>query len=81
MQCLKKIGVDDKELRIIAGLYWDQTAVDRTNASLSTEVSIKRDVRQVCVLSPSLFNLYTENIFKEVADRNRVNIGGMNINN
>ena len=81
MQCLKEIGVDDKELRIIAGLYWDQTALVRTNAGLSTEVSIKRGVRQGCVLSPSLFTLYTEKIFKEVAERNRVNIGGMNINN
>ena len=81
MQCLKEIGVDDKELRLIAGLYWDQTAVVRTNAGLSTEVSIKRGVPKRCVLSPILFNLYTENIFKEVAERNGVNIDGMNINN
>ena len=80
MQCLKEVGVDDKELRIIAGLYWDQTAVVRTNAGLSTEVSIKRGVRQGSVLSPSLFNLYKEKIFKVVADRNGVNISGMNIN-
>ena len=63
MQCLKEVGVDDKELRIIAGLYWDQTAVVRTNVGLSTEVCIKIGVRQGCVLSPSLFDLYTEKIF------------------
>ena len=81
IECLKEIEVDDKDLRVTAGLYWDQTAVLRTNTGLSTEVSIKRCVRQGCVLSSSLFNLYTETIFKEVADRNGVNIGGMNINN
>ena len=81
MQCLKEIGVDDRELRIISGQYWDQAAVVRTSAGLSTEVSIKRGVRQGCVLSPSLFNLHTDKIFKEIAERNGVNIGGMNINN
>ena len=80
MQCPKEIRVDDKELRIIAMLYWDQTSVVRTNAGWSTEVSVKRGIRQGCVLSPSLFNLYTEKIFKEVAVRNGVNIGGMNKN-
>ena len=81
MQCLKEVGVDDKELRIIAGLHWGQTAVVRTNAGLSAEVGIKRGVRQGCVLSPSLSDLYTEKIFKEVAERNGVSIGSMDINN
>ena len=38
-------------------------------------------VRQGCVLSPNLFNLYTEKIFREVEDMKGVNIGGVNINN
>ena len=81
MECLKEIGIDETDLRTIAGLYWDQTAVVRTKTEFSSEFSIKRGVRQGCVLSPNLFNLYTEKIFKEVIDRNGVNIGGMNINN
>ena len=81
MEYLKDIGIDEKDLRIIAGLYWDQTSVVRTKTEFSSEFSIKRGVRQGCVLSPNLFNLYIEKIFKEVIDRNRANIGGMNINN
>ena len=81
MECLKEIGIDEKDSRIIAGLYWDQAAVLRTKIDLSSEFRIKRGVRQGCVLPPNLFNLYTEKIFKEVIDRNGVNIGGMNINN
>ena len=81
MECLKDIGIDEKDLRITAGLYWDQAAVVKTKIDLSSEFSIKRGVRQGCVLSSNLFNLYTDKIFKEVIDRNGVNIGGMNINN
>ena len=38
-------------------------------------------MRQGSVLPSSLFNLYTENIFKEVEEMNGVVIGGVNINN
>jgi len=38
-------------------------------------------VRQGCVLSPSLFNLYTEKIFREVEEMNGVNVGGVNTKN
>ena len=48
---------------------------------MTSEFKIKKGVRQGCVLSPNLCNLYTENIFREVEDMNRVNIGGVNINN
>ena len=81
IECLKEIGVDDKDLQIITKLYWEQTAVVWTESGLTSEFKIKKGVRQGCVLSSSLFNLYTEKIFKEVEDMPGVNIGGMNINN
>ena len=46
-----------------------------------SEFEIKKGVRQGCVLSPHLFNLYTEKIVREVEDMQGVNIGGVNINN
>ena len=41
----------------------------------------KQDVQQGCVLSSSLFTLYTAKIFKEVQDVKGVTIGGINLNN
>ena len=48
---------------------------------MTSEFKIKKGVRQGCVLSPNLFNLYTEKIFREVEDMKGVSIGGVNINN
>ena len=81
IECLSEIGVDDKDLQIITKLYWEQTAVARTYNGISNEFKIKKGVRQGCVLSPSLFNLYTEKILREVGDMKGVIIGGLNINN
>ena len=48
---------------------------------MSESRKIKRGVRQGCVLSPLLFNLYTEHIFRQIDELPRVKIGGRNINN
>ena len=48
---------------------------------MTSECKIKKGVRQGCVLSPNLFNLYTEKIFREVEDMKGINIGGVNISN
>ena len=47
----------------------------------SSEFFIRRGVRQGCILSPKLFNLYTDPIFRETEDSSGVNIGGANITN
>ena len=48
---------------------------------MSESLKIKRGVRQGCVLSPSLFNLYPEHIFWQVDELPGVKIGGRNFNN
>ena len=81
IECLSEIGIDDKDLQIISKLYWVHSACVRTESGMKSEFKIKKGVRQGCVLSPNLFNLYTEKIFREVEDMKGINIGGVNINN
>lgn len=81
INCLEQIGIDGKDLRVITNLYWQQKACVRIEEETSNQTAIKRGVRQGCVASPSLFSVYTENIFKEIKDLRGINIGGHNINN
>ena len=81
MQCLSEIGVDGKDIKIIRNLFWDQTASVRIMNELSEEIRIQRGVRQGCVASPTLFNLYTEKIFRHIINMKGVNVGGTNYNN
>ena len=63
MEFLNYTEMDKKDLRIIQNLYWEQKAVVRLQNGNSDAFNIERGVRQGCVLSPKLFNLYTEPIF------------------
>ena len=80
IDCLKEVGIDDGDLQIITKMYREQTAVVKTGTGLTEEFKIKKGVRQGCVLSASLFNLYTEKIFREIDSANGVVIGGTNVN-
>ena len=68
LETLKKLEIDGKDLNLIMNLYWQQTASIKTDEGQSSSFNIKRGVRQGCVLSPNLFNVYTEKIFKEFED-------------
>ena len=81
IDCLNNIRIDGKDLRIISNLNWKQRAVVKTEKGFSDEIEIRRWVRQGCVISPSQFNLYTENVFRENDDIEGICIGGKNINN
>ena len=81
ISCLERIGIDGKDIRIIANLYWHQKAAIRIDNELSPFTSIQRGVRQGCVLSPYLFNIYTEFIFRESNELEGTNVHGLNLNN
>ena len=66
IECLSEIGIDERDLQIITKLYWEQTAAVRTEHGATAEFKIRKGVRQGCVLSPSLFNLYTENFLAKL---------------
>lgn len=83
IQILKTSNIDEKDIRVITNLYWEQRAtVKLDNANVSEEMKICRGVRQGCVLSPTLFNLYSEGIFREALEGQQgIKINGQPINN
>ena len=81
IQCLERAGIDGKDIRTITNLYWHQKAAIKSQGEPSSYIEIKKGVRQGCVLSPYLFNLYTEFIFRKTEQLPGISIGGRNINN
>ena len=63
---LSKNGIDGKDLRIIRNLYWEQLTTIRIGKQHSTWISIKRGVRQGCVLSLDLFLIYGQAIINKI---------------
>ena len=73
--------IDDKDYRIIHNLYFQQKAAIKLTEDLSHWIDIKRGVRQGCVMSPDLFNLYREFILRELEEiEERIQINGQRIN-
>lgn len=77
LQILRLTGIDEEDLRIITELYWHQTSKVKVEQENTDDILIKKGVRQGCVLSPLLFNLYSEAIFKEALEED---VGGIKIN-
>ena len=80
-QILEKLDMDGKDLRLVRNLYWEQKAAMKVNNDISEYINIKRDVQQGCVLSPDLFNIYSEMILRNLEDIEGVKVGGYNCNN
>ena len=80
---LRESGIDDRDTDIISKLYLQQRAIVRVENETSEEFNIRRGVRQGCILSPLLFNVYSEHLFKEALENieDGVVINGEIINN
>jgi len=78
---LQRLNIDGKDLRILRNLYWEQEAAIRVDNECSEYRTIRRGVRQGCVLSPDLFNIYSEMIMRNIDQQEGVKVGGHNINN
>ena len=59
---LKEIGIPDYLTCLLRNLYVGKEETVRTGHGLSDWFQIGKGVRQGCILSPCLFNLYTEYI-------------------
>ena len=80
---LKEMGIPDHLICLLRNLYAGQEATVRTGHG-TYWFQIGKGVRQGCILSPCLFNLYAEYIMRnaglEEAEA-RIKIAGRNINN
>ena len=61
---LKEIGIPDHLTYLLRNLYAGQEAAARIGHETTDWFQIGKGVRQGCMLSPCLFNLYAEDIMK-----------------
>ena len=68
---------------VIRGLYTDSTVIVKLTCGESSPVEIRKGVRQGCLISPSIFNLYTEKVLRDSADVSGigVTVSGRRISN
>ena len=81
---LNEIGISDHLTRLLRNLYAGQEATGRTKHGTLDWFKIGKEVRQDCILSPCLFNLYAEYIMQDARlDKAQagIKIAGRNINN
>ena len=61
---LKEMGLPDHLTCLLTNLYVGQEAIVRTGHGTTDLFKIGKGVRQGCILSPCLFNLYAEYIMQ-----------------
>ena len=78
------MGIPDHLACILRNLYTGQEATVRTGHGTTDWFQIRKGVRQGCILSPSLFNVYAEYIMRNAGldeAQAGIKLAGRNINN
>ena len=81
---LKEMGIPDHLTCLLRNLYEGQEATVITGHGTTDWFQIGKEVRQGCILSPCLFNLYAEYIMRNAGleeTQDGIKIAGRNINN
>ena len=81
---LKETGISDHLPCVLRNLYADKEATVRTGHGTTDWFQIGKGVRQGCILSPCLFNLYAEYIMRNAGlgeAQAGIKTAGKNINN
>src|SRR5574337_400150 len=81
---LEEMGIPDYLICLLRNLYAGQEATVRTGHGTTAWFQIVKGVRQGCILSPCLFNLYAEYIMRNAGLEERqagIKIAGRNLNN
>ena len=80
---LREMGIAEHLICLLRNLYAGQEATVRTLYGTTHRFKIEKRVREGCLLSPCLFNLYAEHIMRNAGlDELQagIQIGGSNIN-
>ena len=78
------MGIPDHLTCLLRNLYADQEATVRTGHGTTDWFQIEKGVRQGCILSPCIFNLYAEYIMRNAGldeAKAGIKIAQRNINN
>ena len=78
------MGIPDHLTHLLRNLYAGREATVRTGHGTTDWFQIGKGVRQGCILSPCLFNLYAEYIMRNAGleeAQDGIKIAGRNINN
>ena len=81
---LKEMGIPDHLTCLLRNLFAGQEATVRTGHGKTDWFQIRKGVRQGCILSPCLFNLYAEYIIRNAGldeAQAGIKIAGRNITN
>ena len=81
---MKEVGIPDHLTCLLRNLYAVQEATVRAGHGTTDCFQIEKGVRQGCILSPCLFNLYAEYIMRNAGLEEAqagIKIAGRNINN
>ena len=82
MEVMEKAERSKLEKNLIRNLYWNQRASVRWDRNVSRPFEIQKGVRQGCIISPILFNLYSEFMITEAFDEMEgVKFNGVNLTN
>ena len=81
---LRTMGIPEHLILLIKNVYMEQEATVRTVYGDTEGFKIGKGVRQGCILSPYLFNMYSECIMRKAGleeEEAGIKIGGLKINN
>ena len=81
---LKEMGIPDHLTCLLRNLYTGQQAIVRNGHGTADWFNIRKGIRQGCILSPCLFNLYAEYIMRNAGldeAQAGIKIARKNINN
>ena len=81
-KCMRSIGIDNKLVDLIENMYKQTKCAVMVNGKVTEWFDVIVGVRQGCLLSPSLFNLFLELVMKDVQSLDSgIEMGNMHMNN